>query len=205
MPSRRSLLKTGLAFVVAGCSDPLQQPYPEKRSFVIRAERPEKAPAARNGLVLGIRRFRVSPGYDGRGLVTRTDALSQKSDFYNEYFVAPGNMAEETVSTWLRDSGLFSSVVPALSQLTPTHALEGTLVSLYGDYSLGQPQAVIDLQILVLDIRDRANRVVATGDYKRMVPVQDRSPDALVRGLSLAFAQAMTGFEAELRAALLRG
>lgn len=201
MQSRRALLATGLLLGAAACADPLQQPYPDKRSFVLRAERRDKQAAPPQGPVLGMRRFRVSPGYDSRGLVTRSDALTRKSDFYNEYFVAPGNMMEEIVGAWMRDSGLFSSVVPALSQLTPTHALEGTLVSLFGDYS-GQPQAVVEMQLLVLDIRERGNRITAHGDYRRAMPVADRTPDSLVRGLSQATADILAAFEAELRGAL---
>jgi ABC-type uncharacterized transport system auxiliary subunit len=199
MHSRRALLGAGLALPLAACTDALQQPYPEKRSYVLRAERPQKATAPANGPVLGMRRFRVSPGYDGRGIVTRTDALTQKSDFYNEFFVPPGNMMEEIVGSWLRDSGLFASVVPALSQLTPTHALEGTLVSLYGDFGATPPQAVIELQLLVLDIQDTRNRVTAKGDYRQAVPIPARTPDALVRGWSDALAQIMAQFEGELR------
>ncbi len=204
MIGRRAILAGLAGLPFAGCTTVLDKPFPEKRSFVLAARRPQHAPAPTNGLVLGIRRFRVSAGYDGRGLVTSNDPLTVHQDFYNEFFAAPGNLLEDLVGTWIDDAGLFQQVAPALGLSLPTHALEGTLSRLLGDYGGGSGQARLDLQLAVIDLHRGDGAIIAQGDYRRSEPLPDRTPDALVAGWDRALVAILTDFEAKLRTGLAR-
>lgn len=192
-----------LAPALAACNDVLQKPFPEKRYFVLSAERPESQTTNGNR-VLAVRRMRVGPGYDGRGLVTRGDALSAASDFYNEFFVAPGAMIEDLTGRWLSASGLFASVVATSSQLDPSHVLEGNLVALHGDYG-PHPMAVLDVQWQVLDVRSARDSVLLQSDHRLRIPLKDRTPQTLVNGFNQALAQALGDFETSLRRRLVSG
>jgi cholesterol transport system auxiliary component len=195
----------GLAgLALTGCESVLTKPFPEKRSYILTARRPARLPSPANDLVLGVRRFRAGSGYEGRGLVTKIDSVSVRQDFYNEFFVAPTNLIEDLAGTWLADSGLFRQVAPALGQELPTHALEGTLTSLYGDFSQGGAggQAVVDLQLLVLEIRRAPGAVVAQQNYRRVVPVADRSAETLIAAWNRSLTDIMTDFETRVRQGL---
>ena len=63
------------------------------------------------GKVLTVRRIRVTPKYEGKGLVYRLSELSYESDFYNEFFISPVSMFTEEIRKQLSESGLFKIVV----------------------------------------------------------------------------------------------
>ncbi|MBI1206402.1 MAG: hypothetical protein GC191_03830 [Azospirillum sp.] len=209
---RRRGLLPGLALlslgtVLAGCTSILEQPAPDKRSYLIAAERGQRlAPPAR-GPVLAVRSFAISPNYEGQGLVVRRAAPAIESDFYNQLFIPPAAMVEGAASGWLRDSGLFVTVGAGSGDLPPSHLLEGTVSALYGDYAdPAAAKAVIDLQLLLLDIRPNAlSSVAARGDYHRAVPLAAPTATALVAGWSAALHDILGDFEDKVRAAVAEG
>ena len=75
----------------AGCLD-LKKTYPEKRSFVLDVGEPQQETAGTGTIVLRINKFRVSPLFAGRAMVYRVADLQYESDFYAEWFVAPGTL-----------------------------------------------------------------------------------------------------------------
>ncbi len=81
----------GLFSVMIGCVN-LEKSYPEKRYFIMDASRGEDISSSDTDAALTVRRFRVSPKYEGKGLVYRLDDLSYESDFYNEFFIPPASM-----------------------------------------------------------------------------------------------------------------
>jgi len=192
------------AAVLAGCSSPLEKPYPEKHFVVVDATRPVAAPPPPGGAVVAVRRFRVSPGFDGRELVYRTDAVSYRSDFYNAYFVAPGPMLTAATAEWLGRSGLFRVVVQDASQVDPRYALEGAVTALYAD-TAGPPSAVLEMQFLLLEVKARDPRIVLKRDYSERVPAAGVGADAVATAQSAALARILTRLEADLRAALAGG
>lgn len=183
---------------LSGCGSVLEKPFPEKRYYVLDARR-EPAPPPAHGLVLGVRRYRVSPGYEGKGLVTHVDGLTASSDFYNEFFVEPAAMLEDLTSRWLASAGIFRSVVPLSSQLDPDMILEGALVSLYGDYGATGPAATIDMQFLLLDIRKGGSRIVDKADFRQTTPLKDRAPGTLIQGWNAGLAAILGQLEGRIR------
>ena len=173
---RRNLLTFLAAAGVAACTDQLKQPFPEKHYFLVDCQRPGTLPPPNNALVLTMRPFQVSPSFRDRGLVLRTDDQSWRTDFYNAFFVSPGAMIESVTERWLGHAGLFSAVTPGASRLPPTHALEGVLTALYGDISGSDAKAVIELELLLLDIRNSASVIAASPE----VPGLARRDEAAV-------------------------
>jgi cholesterol transport system auxiliary component len=196
---RRALLGLLLGGALGGCVSGLSKPAPEKRQYVLTATRPGREAPPANSLVLLIRRFTIDPAYQERGIVTRTDPVSVSSDFYNEFFIDPAQLISGQVTAWLAASGLFSEVVGSTSALQPTHVLEGHVVKLYGDLS-GAPAAVLELQLLLLDVRGGGNRVLLHPDLERREPVAGREPAALVQGWNKALSESLAAFEQSLRA-----
>ena len=104
---------TCLAVIVtspAGCLD-LKKSYPEKRSFVLDVGAPPQDTPANGAIVLKINKLRVSPLFAGRAMVYRVADLQYESDFYDEWFVAPGTLVTQQVHQWLSRSAGFQMVI----------------------------------------------------------------------------------------------
>ena len=196
---RRALLGLLLGGALGGCVSGLSKPAPEKRQYVLTATRPAREPPPANGLVLLMRRFTIDPAYQDRGIVTRSDSVSMQSDFYNEFFIDPAQLVSGQVTAWLAACGLFNEVVGPTSTLAPTHVLEGHVVKLYGDLS-GTPSAVLELQLLLLDVRSGANRVLLHPDLERREAAATRDPAALVQAWNKGLSDMLAAFERSLPA-----
>jgi hypothetical protein len=150
--------------------------------------------------VLRIRRFRVSPGFEGKGFVYRKGNLNYASDFYNEFFISPASMIAEEVDKWLKESGLFKYVTSSSSPVEPTMELEGVISALYGDYRETEvPKAVLEIQFFL--VRNASSRpvIVFQKTYHEESLIKGNSPDTLVEGWNLALEHILTKFETNLK------
>jgi len=165
-----------------GCLD-LKKSYPEKRSFVLDVGAPPQETPANGAIVLKINKLRVSPIFAGRAMVYRVADLQYETDFYDEWFVAPGTLVTQQVHQWLSRSAGFEMVVVGTNHVEPTHLLEGTVTEFYGDFRAA-PRAVLGLELHLLDAIHERQFFRRT--YHQDVPLSDQSSDALARGLTEA-------------------
>lgn len=186
MARSRTAAGTCLAVIMmcpTGCLD-LKKSYPEKRSFVLDVGAPPQETPANGAIVLKINKLRVSPLFAGRAMVYRVADLQYESDFYDEWFVAPGTLVTQQVHQWLSRLAGFETVVVGTNHIEPTHLLEGTVTEFYGDFRAA-PRAVLGLELHLLDLmHERQSFFRRT--YHQDVPLSDQSSDALARGLTEA-------------------
>lgn len=191
-----------MAVVTSGCLR-LERERPEKRHYLIEAARQDRQrPSATTGVVY-VRRFDVSPAFEDPAFVYRIGDTAWEADYYRDFFVSPDAMLTGQVARWLDDAGLFSRVLTRGSQIPPDYLIEGNIVSLYGDYrEPGRPEAVLEIQLLLLHDDDAESRIVYQGDYAAREPLVENTAEALVT----AWEQALTGIlrdaEREMRSAL---
>lgn len=185
-----------LGFLVSGC---MSRKYVERRSYALEISRDEVASPSESEAVLRVRTFRVSPRYEGKRLVYRSDG-SYESDFYNEFLTSPDTMITEEVRQWLAGSGLFQQVVDFSGQIEPTHILEGTVTDLYGDFSEGsQPRAALQMEFFLIQEVSGRSRVVFQNRYRQEVRIKRDSPEELVQGWNQALTYILADFERDLR------
>lgn len=187
-----------LTATVAACSSPLEKPPVEQRYYTLDATRPNGAQPAAGAEVLAVRRFRASPGYDGRELVFGAGNGAYRSDFYNVFFAAPASMLGDETREWLDRSGLFQAAVSSTSQADARYALEGALIDVHGEAVGGANRAVLEAQFLLLDARAPTTPILFQRQYREVVPVADGGAAALVGGLNTALAAILTNLEADL-------
>jgi len=183
--SKTAAAGTCLAVIMmcpTGCLD-LKKSYPEKRSFVLDVGAPPQKTSANGAIVLKINKLRVSPLFAGRAMVYRVADLQYESDFYDEWFVAPGTLVTQQVHQWLSRSAGFETVVVGTNHVEPTHLLEGTVTEFYGDFRAA-PRAVLGLELHLLDAIHERQFFRRT--YHQDVPLSDQSSEALARGLTEA-------------------
>ena len=189
----------GLFPFMAGCIN-LEKSYPEKRYFTLDASREKDVSSPDKGEVLTVRRFRVSPKYEGKGLVYRLDDLSYESDFYNEFFIPPASMFTEEIRKRLAGSGLLKHVVDPASLLDSTYILEGAVTALYGDYRVSTaPKAILEIQFFILQETAASPKIIFQSQYHKEEHFKNDTPDALVKSWNAAFNQILTEFETDLK------
>jgi cholesterol transport system auxiliary component len=199
--SRTVLAMIGLIVMLcASACLRLDRERPEKRFFLIetvRAGDPNPSAAAEG--MLQIRRFDVSPAFEAPSFVYRTGEYAWESDYYNAFFTSPDAMLTEMSSRWLGDTGLFMRVASHSSQVRGDYLLEGHVVSLYGDYRPGRrPEAVIEMQVLLLRDLPRETVIVLQGNYMAHEPVAGHAPGDLVAAWGRAMHSMLTELEGDL-------
>ncbi len=199
-----SIITFILFHFLTGCVN-LEKSYPGKRYFMLDASRNENISAPDTGKILTVRRIRVIPKYEGKGLVYRLGELSYESDFYNEFFISPVSMFTEEISKRLSESGLFKLVVAPSSIMDTAYILEGTVTSLYGDYRVRTaPQAVLGIQFLLLQETDKGPKIIYQKQYHNEEPLKNNTPDSLVTSWNYVFDQILSEFESDLTNNILK-
>lgn len=182
-----------------GCVN-LERSYIEKHYFVLDSSPAEEIPSPDTGKVITVRRLRVSPKYEGKGLVYRLKELSYETDYYNEFFISPVSMFTEEIRKRMAGSGMFKRVVDPSSLLDSTYVLEGAVTALYGDYRVSTaPKAVLEIQFLILQQTDVSPEIVLQRQYHKEEPLNGSTPDALVKSWNTALNQILTEFENDLK------
>jgi cholesterol transport system auxiliary component len=197
---RLSVLLLALMLVplaVGGC---LSRKAPERRTFVLAAERPD-GPETGGAGVLRVERIVVAPLYERKAFIYRTAENSFESDFYNEFFVPPGALVRHATMEWLSQSSAVGAVIGGRAPGEADWVLEGRVHKLYADLREPAAVAIIEVEFTVLDARAPTFPVVFQKRYGASTHATDRSPDALAAAWSEALGRILTEFEADLRRA----
>ena len=193
-----SVLCAALGFVV-GCVS-VEKSYPDKRYFVLEANRNESAANPKASGVLLVSSLRVSPRYEGRSFVYRRSEASFESDFYNQFLVSPAALLTEEVRRAVSQAQVAQHVIGTASQLEPTHVLEGTIDALYGDFrDVNAPKAVLEMEFFLSKESPTKAEIVTRKRYVKSMAVNGRAPEALVKGWNDALNEIVATLIADLK------
>ena len=184
--------------LLAGCLK-IQREYPEKNQFVLEVTRPPGERAAASNNILQVNEFQLAQPYQGKGFKYRKGDLNLESDFYNEFFAPPGQMIAEGVRKWLDGSGLFKLVVSRPGQILPTHFLEGTVESIYGDYRSNPTKAVLEIEFVLTREDKGTAQIVFKKRYSEAQPAGDQSAKDLVQAWNEGLQKIVQQFESDLK------
>ncbi|WP_316901424.1 ABC-type transport auxiliary lipoprotein family protein [Pseudodesulfovibrio indicus] len=202
-PYRILILVLAVALAASACVKLGGKPV-DKRYYQLSPERAATTVAQPRGETLKVRRLAVSDVYNTRELVYRGPEGSIDSDFYNLFFVTPGNMLTTELRRWLTESGLFTHIVAPGSLIVPGLTLEGMVNALYGDYSGPAPAAVVEMQFFLVDESSAENDIVFSGSYKERVSLDSADPQKLILAMTVAVANIYTNLENDLAVAPLK-
>ncbi|QJB58140.1 ABC-type transport auxiliary lipoprotein family protein [Pseudodesulfovibrio sp. zrk46] len=170
----------------------------DKRYYRLAPVRQGETQAPQSDIILRVRRMSVSDLYNTRELVYQMEGGRIESDFYNLFFVAPSNNITTELRKWLASSGQFSNIIEPGSMVVPTLTLEGVLNSLYGDYSSGQPAAVVEMQFFLVNESTADNDIVFSQSYRQRIPLAKPDPQDLVQAMTKGVAAIFTQLEQDL-------
>lgn len=202
MALRKTWFMCGSALLLfAGCIG-VERSYPDKRYFVLAAAESgggaNPSLNARTGVLL-VANLRVSPRYEGKSFVYRRSESNFEADFYNQFLVTPGAILTEEVRKGLARAQVFQTVIGGGSQLEPTHVLEGSVNALHGDFrDAGSPKAVLEMEFFLTRESALKADIVTQRRYLKIVPVNGRSPEALVQGWNRALEEILAALIADL-------
>lgn len=177
-----------------------QAPLP-KRTFVLEGVpgKPAGGDAAPAGVLL-VRLLKVAPAFDARAFVVRRGEHEFVSDPYHAFLGSPGPMLTEALAASIRGLGVFALVTTGGSQLAPTHALEGEVTELYGDYrDAARPQAVLGLELRLLHpLGGAASALRWQRTERRALALERAGADELVAGWKAALAEICGALDPDL-------
>jgi len=189
-----------LCILCYGCVS-LERSYPEIRYFVISTT--DRAGASNPGGhgILALANVRVSPRYADKNFVYRISESGYETDFYNQFLTVPDLLIGEELRRGLGAAQIFKYVLGPANQQRADYLLEGSVNALYGDFrNLKAPAAVLELEFF-LHSEDRANPgIVMHKRYLKSVPINARSPEALVKGWNEALGEIISALSADLKA-----
>jgi cholesterol transport system auxiliary component len=187
-----------LFLTLMGCTT-LSKNYPQRNYYILNVSNQERNVSPVSGTVLEVQRFEISPSFAGTEFVYRKGDLSYQSDFYNQFFRAPGLLITEQVRKWLSESGPFKYVVDS-TYGQPNYILEGNVMELYGDFRASNtPKAVLGIQFFLIDETPVNPKIIFQNNYQREVALSSNSPGELVKGWNEALKQILTALDEDLR------
>lgn len=187
-----------LAFVAPGCVGALSRKPLVAERFVLAPGVPAAAAAKPSAGILRVDVVRGSPFASNRTFMYRTGPETVKTDFYREFAAPPGALVRDAMIEWLRASNRFEAVVRGTKAST-AWILESDLERLDADLrDPAAPQAVIEMQVRLLDVRKGAPTLVLDRRFTASEALADRMPETLVAAWSRALATLLGEIERDL-------
>jgi uncharacterized lipoprotein YmbA len=197
------LFATGFGFV-SGCVS-IEKSYPDRRYFVLDLRHSGGTNSAAGSGTLQIAPVRISPRYADRNFIYRRSETRYETDYYNQFLVSPGVLVSEEVRRELSGSGIFQYVIGPAQPLVPTHTLDASVISFYGDFrDVAAPKAVIEMEFFLSRESPGNVAVLFHNQYQRMVAVVARTPEALVQGWNQALQEILSSLVNDMKAVELQ-
>ena len=191
------------AAALAACG--FSRPPVERTTYLLTATRDAPAASAAKRVAVKVRPMRAVPLYERKEFVYRVDGERVVSDFYNEFAETPESMLTSAVTAWLKNAGLFASVVEPGVPVDAPYALDGSIVALYGDQrDPGKPASEVAIQFYLVKQRASGPELVYDRVLRSRVDVAAGDARALAAGYNRALAQILAQLERELAALELK-
>ncbi len=198
VPIAATLAVLSLSAAIAGCS--LTRPAPVKNTFLLDPPLPSAA-ATQKPATLRIGTFNVSAPYRDRAFTYRTGDVKYESDFYNEFFVAPGPMIAQSATKALASAKVFARVIPAgTAPEEGDYVLEGFVSDLYADAREKPAAGVVGVNFY-LTRTAFPSAVVWSRDYRERMPLAASTPEALAQAWNEALGRVLAALVRDLASA----
>ncbi len=196
MMKTMKFLALGLVVVgMAGCAG-LSRVAPKQ--FLLNPGEPPSFAAMRTGGSVAVNYVDVALPYSGSGFAYEISAYQWENDPYNGFLVAPSQMMTEIVRKWVAESALYGSVAVAGDPSGQDWRIRATVSELYGDFKSIAPRAMLKLEVRVFRNDGGKAVLVSSNTYAQEVPIERRTPEALVAGWNDGLRQALLAMSSDL-------
>lgn len=200
MKSSTNFILALLIALTSGCVR-LDSEHAGRNRYLVEADTPETGSEsnlhASGSPLLEVLQFKVSPQFARKEFVYR-NGNQFETDYYNIFFIPPGDMITEETTEWLRKVQPRGFSISPLGRIDPDFTLAGDVVAIYGDFSSKQPAAVMEIRIYLSKETESEPKIVFSKNYRKLIQLKQASPQKLVAGWN----QALTGILKEISADL---
>ncbi|TVP90382.1 MAG: hypothetical protein EA347_03070 [Thioalkalivibrio sp.] len=181
-----------LVALAGGCTLVPTQPAVDRAWFLLELPPAPTTETAPVPVELGS--VRLAPAVAGKGLVYRLGPHRYESDFYNEWFLNPRDHVEQLLrERWISEDGAVRLVADARTE-PGARQVDVLVTGLHADLDGPAPGvAVVGMRVFIRD-RDR----MRLWELDRRIPLESRSPDALVAALSRGMTELLVEIERRL-------
>ena len=194
-------------FVVMFCafSCAPKKPPIERNHYILELSRAQTESLVMIPASLSVRDFSVSPGYQGKELIYKVGKGKAVSDFYNHFFILPGPMIAQLTRSWIKQAGLFQSVIPMSSRKNADYILEGAVSRVYADFQdRTNPSAVLKINFLLLKDTGFDYEIAFQREYISRTSMTDPSAGSMVGALNNCLSDILQSLEDDLLEAFQR-
>jgi ABC-type uncharacterized transport system auxiliary subunit len=172
----RSLLILTACALAAGCS--LSTPYPSRALYTLNVSAPaSEAHPIPKPITLRVRNLIAVEPFNGLNFIYRTAPTSITADYYNAFAAPPADLLTVQLVQYLRATHTFATVTDASGSATHQWVLEGRLQDLSIDVATpSKPEAILTLQIVILDESGPITRVLFDHTYTERTPLPAAAP-----------------------------
>ena len=200
---RRATLVLALsaAVFVAGCS--LTRPALVKQTYLLDPKLPAPAAKMQAG-TLRMGTVNVAAPFRGRSFVVRNSGFMFDSDFYHEFFVAPGVMIADATAQALVHGKIFTVVTRPGVVVDADWVLDGFVGALHADArDAAKPAAVLEVTYFLSRDDGGATAPVWSRAYAKRIAFVTSSTDAYVTALNTALSEILAELARDLAAVQL--
>jgi hypothetical protein len=194
------LQKIVFALLLSGiwnCSVVPEKKNPEKRSYLISADRQKFTRGKEKFEYIKVNKFKISSYYEGKGFVYKNSEVNVESDFYNEFLTFPVANFQEIFNSWVVDTNI-GKLAPGVVAEEKLFYIGGHILSLYGDFSDSKkPAAILDLDIYLQKASD--STIIYKKTYKKVISISSTNPEDLVKGWNVATTEILLELEKDVR------
>lgn len=183
--------------MISGCVS-LHTKYIEQKQFALNIPA-AKSRAGKSAAIIEVYSPEVVPQFAGASFVYRVSDLNYITDYYNVFFGAPSEQLQQIITQHLQATGMFQYVAENVAPLNANYILKAYVTELYADYrNVNAPTAVIALRFVLLGHEDESG-VVLNKNFREVIPLQQRTPEALVTAWDVGLKKILGNFATELR------
>jgi cholesterol transport system auxiliary component len=195
---RKSIILSLCIVFITGCAS-FNKPYPEITNYSLEVTRDLDATKEEEAMSLKVKLFSVSPRFDTKILVYKTDNFVYETDYYNRFMSFPSYMFTEQIAGWLAASPKIKYVADTRLGSPADYVLNGKILEMYGDFrNKEQAKAALKIEMVFLDERGDNPEVVVQKIYSQEIALDEPTVSALIDGFNQGLENILLDFESDL-------
>lgn len=171
----------------------------QPKQFLLNLQSPvEQTCSSNKGPSIGVNPTQVLPQFDQTSFVYRLADQQYTTDYYHQFFVAPGVQLNQLTQNSLQDA-CWQVIKPGINYIQrPKYQLSSQLVAFYANYSQHhKPKAVVKIHYYL--VNDKQQHVEFDKIYQQSIPVKRASSKGLLHAWNRANRQIMLSLISDIQ------
>ncbi len=173
--------------------------------FILEYPAPQFSGRSQVPEAIKVQQFAVAEAFNTTAMLYRPSPYQRQAYVYNRWRISPGPLVTDCLVQDLRHSRLFTAVLTEDSPDRARFRVEGGVTEIQEEDEPGGWQAVLALNVTLLDTnfpaKEVSKRVVFQKSYRAVEPMPEKTPQGLAQGISRAMSRLSQQILADLHRA----